>query len=67
MVVLINSLCSSPQLSYSNGHFYRVLNNMSGTVADALSQYLTGALQKLLAANAIIRHTSQMKTCYTVN
>lgn len=40
---------------------------MSGTVADALSQYLTGALQKLLAANAIIRHTSQMKTCYTVN
>lgn len=40
---------------------------MPGTVADAFLQYLIGALQMLLAANTIIRHTPQMKTCHTVN
>lgn len=36
-------------------------HNVAGTVSDSFLQYLIGVLQKLLVANTIIRHTSQLK------
>lgn len=36
-------------------------HNVAGTASDSFLQYLIGVLQKLLVANTIIRHTSQLK------